>query len=507
MIKKAEDKVEKTSTEDMIKTFENIVNSSVSQKMLNDSLEYCEKCNKTRLESALRYYVGKQENICFKCKLILPVIELIIKKGLDSFNVSKESFIEGMQDDYWIQGLVSVFKGMSKFGVKKPFVPGAPFQIVWNITRQCNFHCIHCYENAGKKDPDELTTSEIHQGIDKLADYGVTSLAFSGGEPTTHPDIVDFVKHGTKRGMFISLASNGYLFADENRVNEISDAGLKFIQISLDGLNPKTHDEFRQVPGSWEHAIKAIDNFNKTDVSVGISTTVTKHNIDEIPEMIKFLRKKDINWLMLYNFIPTGNGSDVREIDLSPQERFKLLEYIYEENGKDNMQILSTAPQFADVAVHMNQNEDNEEEKLIPTHFYNAKYNNPAMEELSSFIGGCGAGRFYMGMEPNGDLYPCVFLPHDKQLKVGNIQEDLDKIWTENIVLEELRNKDILKGCCSNCDSKYICGGCRARAYTMTGDYLEEDPGCIKSINNFETFIKKYDSQRISEENNNVTSK
>lgn len=129
--------------------------------------------------------------------------------------------------------------------------------------------------------------------------------------------------------------------------------------------------------------------------------------------MIDFMRKKKVGWFMLYNFIPTGKGSEARELDLSPEDRFELLNLIYQENGKGDLQILSTAPQFADVAIHTNPEDvDREDGKtLIPTHFYNVEYSNPAMMELSRFIGGCGAGRFYLGIEPNGDIYPCVFFP------------------------------------------------------------------------------------------------
>ncbi len=484
---------ETADTKQVIETFENIVNSNISQKVLNGALTYCDKCGETRLESALRHIVGLQDNICFKCELLVPPIKLIIKKGLSTFDTSEESFMRAMQDETWIRGLVTTFQGMAKFGVQKPFVPGAPYQIVWNITRKCNFKCIHCYENAGKKGPDECSPDEIKAGIKKLADSGVISLAFSGGEPTTDPHLVEYVKYATDLGLYVSLATNGYICAKKEKAQELADAGLKFVQISLDGLNPKTHDEFRRVPGSWEHAVQAIDNFNDTDVFVEVSTTVTQNNKDEIPDMIDFMRKKKVGWFMLYNFIPTGKGSEARELDLSPEDRFELLNLIYQENGKGDLQVLSTAPQFADVAIHTNPEDvDRDDGKtLIPTHFYNVEYSNPAMMELSRFIGGCGAGRFYLGIEPNGDIYPCVFFPHDHVLKLGNIKKDnLDDIWINNNVLKELRDKDALKDSCSQCESRFICGGCRARAYTITGDYLAGDPGCVK----YEEYMAKHNS-------------
>lgn len=468
----------KKDVSSMVREFEAFINNPLSKKTISKLNHYCDKCEATHLQCALDYYLGIREDICHKCKLVLPIVKQIIKKGLNSFNTSEEALISTMQDPYWRKGLLSVIKGMGNFGVHKPFVPGAPFQIVWNITKACNFNCIHCYENAGKKADDELTTDEIIEGIDKLSRLGVASIAFSGGEPTVHPGIIDLIKHASEDGMYVSMATNGFKTAKIERAKEFADAGLEFVQISLDGLNPETHDNFRGVPNSWNRAVQSIKNFLELGVFVEVSTTVTQENYEEIPGMIDFMRELGVEWFMLYNFIPTGSGSEVRDLDLTPKQRNELLKLIYEENGKGNMQILSTAPQFADVAVSMESDSN-----LVPTHFFNPEYTNPAMKELADFVGGCGAGRFYMSVEPNGDMFPCVFFPHDDVLKLGNIKKaDLEDMWCNNELLLQLRNKDLLASHCGVCDSRYICGGCRARAYTYNdGDYLGPDPGCLKN--------------------------
>lgn len=477
-IRKNEEPKEQADMTSMIKTFESLINNPLSKKTINAATDMCDKCGENRLECALNYYLGKRDDICFRCKLMVPVVKLIIRKGLKTFDTSEEAFINTMQDPYWTKGLVSIIKGMGLFGVGKPYVPGSPLQIVWNITKACNFRCVHCYENAGKKEPDELTAEQIHAGIDKLADFGVTSIAFSGGEPSIHPNILEFIQHATDRGMYVSMATNGFKTGNMKRAKEFADAGLQFVQISLDGINPKTHNDFRRVPHSWERAVESIKNFKELGVFVEVSTTVTQNNIDEVPEMIDFMRDLNVDWYMLYNFIPTGCASEVTELDLTPEQRFDLLKTIYVENKKGDMQILSTAPQFADVVTSIQTDDDN----MVPTHFFNPEYTNPAMKELADFVGGCGAGRFYMSVEPNGEMFPCVFFPHDDILRLGNIQDtDMEDMWKNNEVLLKLRNKDILEGHCGECDSKYICGGCRARAYTYNGDFLQEDPGCIKS--------------------------
>ncbi|HML05357.1 MAG TPA: SPASM domain-containing protein, partial [Methanobacterium sp.] len=216
-------------------------------------------------------------------------------------------------------------------------------------------------------------------------------------------------------------------------------------------------------------------------------TTVTQHNLNEIPEMIDFVRDLGVNWFMLYNFIPTGNGYEIMDMDISPGDRKKLLESAYSEN-KGEMQVLSTAPQYAAVAESMVSNDST----MIPTHFFNPEYTNPAIKQLAEFIGGCGAGRFYMSIEPDGDMYPCVFFPHKDDVKLGNLtQDDFEDVWINNDILKALRNKEILKNNCGDCKSRNICGGCRARAYNYFDDILAPDPGCVNNQKEWDNLKKK----------------
>ncbi|MBM4240379.1 MAG: radical SAM protein [Euryarchaeota archaeon] len=475
----------------VIGNFKRIVDNPVSKFLLHKTLGYCEEDGASRLETALNFYLGKKEDCCRKCKVTSKFIAYIVSKGKKSFGVSEEEFKEQMEDQYWVRGLASVLKGIATFGVKKPFVPGAPFQVVWNITRACNMRCVHCYENAGSKGEEELSQGEILKGLDILANCGVTSLAFSGGEPSIHPQILKFIQHASNKGLHVALATNGYKFLDLGECMKFAKAGLQFVQISIDGIDPETHDSFRGVSGAWDRAVDAVENFERTGIFVEVATTVTEYNFEEIPEMIKFVRRLGAHWFMLYNFIPTGKGAEIVEMDISPKKRLKILRKAYRENFTDEMQemqILSTAPQYAHVAHNMSF----EDVKIIPTHFYNPEYTNPMLIKLADFVGGCGAGRFYMSIEPNGDMYPCVFFPHEDEVKLGNLlKDDFDIVWQNNRLLINLRNKNILKGNCGVCESRNICGGCRARAYNYLNDVFAPDPGCTKNENEW-NMIKNY---------------
>ena len=113
--------------------------------------------------------------------------------------------------------------------------------------------------------------------------------------------------------------------------------------------------------------------------------------------------------------------------------------------------------------------------EIVLTHFSAASLQGKTIV-IADFIGGCGAGRNYCSIEYNGDIQPCVFIP----IKVGNIiHDDFEKVWRENEILEKLRNRELLRGPCRKCKYKYVCGGCRARAFATTEDILESDYGCL----------------------------
>ena len=463
---------------DMINTFKGIADNPLSKFFLNRTLDYCQKDEGNRLEVCLDLYLGNREDACNSCKVLSKFVSYIIHKGSSSFGVSEDELKETMQDKYWVKGLSSVIKGIASFGVQTPFVPGAPFQVVWNLSKACNLKCAHCYEDAGKKDENELNRQEVLDGLKIMAKAGVTSIAFSGGEPTIHPHILDFINYTDELGMFPAIATNGYALSKKNVCEKYIENGLKFVQISIDGIEPETHDTFRGVDGAWVKAVQAVKNCVNSDIFVEVATTVTEYNFKEIPDMINLTRDLGADWFMIYNFIPTGNGENIVNLDISPPKRLELLKTAFSENRRGEMEILSTAPQYAVVADSLDSNES----KVIPTHFSNPEYKSSSVRQLADFIGGCGAGRFYMSIEPNGDMFPCVFFPHRDEVILGNLLvDDFEDVWKNNNLLKNLRDKDMLEGHCGECESRKICGGCRARAYNYFDNVLAPDPGCINN--------------------------
>lgn len=455
--------------------FTHIINNPLTKKSLRGLTAYCEKCGKSRLDVALELFVGERDEACIKCKLAEKTVLPVLKNGAETFRYSLEEIKEKFRDPYWRRGLSSVIRGLSYFGVTKPFVPGAPFQVVWDVTYACNLRCKHCYSTAGKRLKDELTTEEAFEAIDKFDRFGVTSIAFSGGEPLVRKDLFELTKYADEKGIYVAVATNGTLIT-EDMAEKMKDSGIKYVQISLDGLR-ETHSSFRGVEGLFDKTVEGIRNCVKKGFFVNVSMVVTRYNYHEVEDVVNLCEELGVDWFMHYNFIPTGRGKEILNKEITPEERENLLKMLYTKNKTSGITLLSTAPQFARVATQF-------EAEIIPTHFYNIE--GEKLKNLSEFIGGCGAGRFYIAMRANGDIQPCVFLP----LKVGNIRyDDLLDLWVNSKVFQELRNKDIIEGC-GDCSYRYICGGCRARAYSYYGDYLKPDPGCIKNKKYHEIHMK-----------------
>ncbi len=483
--------ISNSSNETTSKTIE-FLKSTIDKKFIRFLLrKFCNECKKdgkNRLEIALEFFSGERKNACIFCSyLVTPIVKWAVLKGGQSFGLNEEKLKEKFKDVYWRRGLVNVINGIAKFGVSKPFTPGAPFLVVWNFTRMCNLKCKHCYASALTPHPLELNTEEALKAIDKMSKAGVNIIAFSGGEPLLRKDFFKVASYASNKGIFTAVATNATII-NKNIAKKLKECNIGYVQISLDGAKAKTHDSFRGVDGAFEKTIEGIKNCINEGIFTEVATTITKFNLNEIPEILDLCEKLGVDWWMMYNFIPTGRGKDIIEMDLNPEEREELLKMLWKKLIKGGrMQVLSTAPQFARIAIQMEGGKISNKEVIIPTHFYNPHLSGQLIN-LSEFIGGCGAGRFYCALDYDGSITPCVFFP----LKIGDIRkDDFEEIWNKNKVFLDLRNREKLHGHCGECEYKYVCGGCRARAYAYFEDYLAPDPGCINNIKEWEKIKKK----------------
>jgi len=437
-----------------------------------------------RLDTALKKYTGFHVNMGISDKIAYRIVKFAIEKGANSFGASKKDMKESLKDPMFRRGLANILEGIAHYGVQRPQTVAAPFLVVWDFTKQCNLHCKHCYQSSGsEKLPDELNTEEAKKVIDDFSDAGVVAIAFSGGEPLLRNDFFEIAQYARDKDFYVSIATNATLITKE--IAQRLEKTVHYVEISLDGFE-KTHDDFRGIPGVWKKTVKGIRNCVEVGLDTCVATTVTKWNLKEIPKLLDFVENDlKANRMIFFNFVPTRRGKDIVNQDIEPKERWELLKFLYSKLIDKNckLDVFSTAPQYSVISAEYASG------PAIATHFTNKAAMDALQgrtKTLTEFIGGCGCARLYAALEPNGDVYPCVFLP----IKVGNIREDKIKdIWQKSEILNKMRNRDLFEGC-KDCKYKHICGGCRARAYGYYGDIQGPDPGCIYNIKYWEELKK-----------------
>lgn len=342
--------------------------------------------------------------------------------------------------------------------------------VVWDFTKRCNLRCAHCYASATPTGaPEELSLDGKLEVLRQIDEAGVAILAISGGEPLLSRDFWVVAERASKAGILVSVATNGTLIT-RSVARRLREAGVRYVEVSLDSPIPEVHDRFRGVKGAWDRAIRGIRNAKAEGLSVGIAFTVTRLNKDDVGELLALAKELGVDAVVAFNFVPTGRGESIVSLDLNPYERYELLSKLYRAWRELGLQVYSTSPTYSLITISQGG---------LASHFlaFNEHERFPvAPIAIAELIGGCGAGITYMAIEANGDAQPCVFIP----VKIGNVlKEGLLNIWHYSPILNELRDREHDYKCRGgSCPYKYICGVCRARAYAYYGDLKGPDPGC-----------------------------
>jgi len=431
----------------------------------------CEECSEGR--SLIYYALKKYSGVSVHCSLgamfTIDLLDAAIKTGVLVLSGNDREVAEAFKDPAIRRGVESVLKSIALYGVTTPQRLVAPFMVVWNFTSLCNLRCLHCYQEAGLPLKNELTLEEKLRVLDELDEAGVASIALSGGEPTIHPDYLTIVKYVAKRGFYVAVATNGWRYADIDELKKAVNAGLRYIEVSVDSVNSSRHDAFRGVKGSWSRAIRALENAVKLGISHAMAVTITRENINEVDDILDLAENIGVKRVVFFNFIPVGRGVEIAEYDLDPFTREEFMRHIYREMRRRKLEIYTTAPQYGRVVVQLSRGLE-----VAPTHCI--VRGDPVVTAIAEFIGGCRAGRIYAAIQPNGVVTPCVFMP----IPVGSLRErSFKSIWVNSVLMKSLRSKDTLGGYCGKCPYRNVCGGCRARAYAYFKNPLGPDPGCI----------------------------
>lgn len=334
--------------------------------------------------------------------------------------------------------------------------------VAWELTRACNLACKHCRAQAQTKPGrEELTTREARGFIDELSGFGSPILIFSGGEPLLREDVFELTDYANKRGLNCAMAVNGTLLSREIS-EKVKDTGVQRVSISLDGGDRESHDNFRGVPGVFDSSLRGISNLKQKGVSFQINTTVTLNNLDSLESILHIAEDLGADAWHIFLLVPTGRAREIRNEIISAQKYEQVLNWFYGLRKKTAMQLKATcAPQY-----HRILRQRAREEGI------SVNYQNFGMDALSR---GCLAGLNFCFISATGQVQPCGFL----ELDCGQLRrKSFSNIWQNSEHFNKLRDINQYKGKCGKCEYKNVCGGCRARAMTMYGDYLAQEPLC-----------------------------
>ncbi len=342
---------------------------------------------------------------------------------------------------------------IKKKGVQLPRL----VQIYWDITYKCPCKCEHCYAKPLRKIGKELGTSEVKNVIDYLAANDIPLITFTGGEPLEREDIFDILEHAKRKNIHVSLITSGIY---PNKIKELSDAGVKRIQFSLDHSNAEVYDSMRGMPGLYKNLLDSINSAINSGIRTSISTTITRTNYSDISNIFSKAIELDVDELRLMRLMPCGIA----------QSSYEKLAITFEEYKNLIAQL---------VGLYLNLKEpimiDIEEPYTLIEGFKGT----PAEKYI--YYRGCLQGEAVCALTADGKILPCPIGNYDSFVCGDVRKDDLLKVWKESSVFGHFRDYKSIKVCAS-CEFGGLCkGGCRCAAFGYYGKIDAPDPICPKA--------------------------
>jgi Fe-coproporphyrin III synthase len=343
--------------------------------------------------------------------------------------------------------------------------------VVWNVTRQCNLKCVHCYAHAtAGAVADELSTAEGHALIDDLARFGAPVILFSGGEPLVRNDLPELAAYAVAKGMRAVISTNGTLITPDV-ARTLKAIGLSYVGISLDGMRA-INDRFRGVPGAYDKALAGIRNCQAAGIKVGLRFTINRFNVGDIPAIFDLLEEMQIPRVCFYHLVYAGRGSKMVQEDLSRAETRQAVDLIIDRTralyAKGLAKEVLTVDNHADgpyLYLRLLKEDPRRAAEVL---------------ELLKMNEGNNSGRGIGCVSWDGEVYADQFWRHHS---FGNVrQRPFSQIWTEpeDELLRKLKHKkQYVTGRCAGCAWLDICAGnFRVRAEAIHGDVWAPDPAC-----------------------------
>lgn len=348
-----------------------------------------------------------------------------------------------------------------------------PFIVIWEVTQACDLACVHCRASAQpRRHPFELTTEEAKNLIGQVAELQAPVFVLTGGDPLKRPDIYELVQYATRCGVRTSLTPSATPLLTREALQRLQACGLARLAISLDGPTAEVHDAFRRVPGSYDWTLGAIRWARELGLPAQINTTITRHNLRYVDDIIALLQTLDIVLWSVFFLVPTGRGQN---IDLISAEEFEeVFEKLYQTSRQAKFDIKSTEAQHY--------------RRFLLQKRTAARRSGQADAALAKVFGATSAdgigraprgindGKGFVFVSHLGEVFPSGFLP----VSAGNVRkQSLADLYRHSPLFVALRDSANLKGKCGLCEFREVCGGSRARAYAVSGDMFAEEPNCV----------------------------
>jgi radical SAM protein len=329
-----------------------------------------------------------------------------------------------------------------------------PFIVIWEVTRACALACTHCRASATQqRHPFELNTSEAFAFIEQVARAKPALFVLTGGDPVLRSDLLLLVSYAAEKGLRVALSPSAtprLLQADFHRLKQL---GVARMSLSIDGASRQSHDAFRGVPGTWNWTFQALAKAAEAEIAVQINTTFTRRNLHEFDGFVALLATiKPVLW-SVFQLVPTGRAAASEVLSADEMEGLFV-----------RLHALSLT-----VPYDIKTTEGHHYRRVVVQRSGNTR----AARQRAPL--GINDGKGFVFISHTGEIHPSGFLP----LPAGNVRRhELIEVYRRNPLFTQLRDTRLLKGKCGICEFKNICGGSRARAYAMTGDFLAEEPCC-----------------------------
>lgn len=332
-----------------------------------------------------------------------------------------------------------------------------PFVVLWELTRACDLACKHCRAEAQpQRDSNELSTQEAFALIDEIRALHPTFpllLVLTGGDPKKRPDLHELIAYAASKGLRTTLTPSATPLLQREDIQRMKKNGLARLAISVDGSTVALHDAFRGVEGSFAQTKAILAWAREVGLETQINTTMSRYNLEDFDNLADFAALQGIALWSVFFLVPTGRG-DLKDA-LGAEECEALFQKMAGLSSRVPFDIKSTAaPQYRRVLLQQ--------------------------RKRSSIVGrapkSVNDGNGLVFISHTGEVFPSGFLP----LSAGNVrQKRLVDLYREAPLFRALRDYATLKGKCGVCEYRNVCGGSRARAYAVHGDYLESDPSCV----------------------------